>query len=297
MRQLIIILLTQLLPILSFAQINGNGKMATTTMAVDNLTEIDIQFNADIVLDYSAEETMTITADANVMDDIGRSYVNGKLTLDQIKWIEPSRNPKITIGTPSLKKIYQGTHSTTNIVNVNSEKIWINGNVGKVKVSGLCEEVRVRVSGTDVDLENTKINYADITINGRATVTLNEVNQLDTDLDRNANIVLLKEPGKYIGNSQQEVKGRKPEYVANPNLKYISFKIKNNSWTRKHFVVVGPKKSGNTFSYGFPMMPGSTKTENWSVGTKIYKEGKLGSRDLLVTIKAEDEGKVVKLFE
>jgi len=169
--------------------------------------------------------------------------------------------------------------------------------VGKVNVNGACQEVRVRVSGTEVNLRNTKINYADITINGSATVTLNEVNQLDTDLDRNANIILLKEPNKYIGNSRQEVKGKKSEYTANPDLNFISFKIKNNSWNRKHFVVVGPKKDGSTFSYGFPMMPGSTKTEKWSVGTKIYKEGKLGSKELLVTITADDEGKTVKLFE
>lgn len=297
MRQLILILVAQLFSILGTAQINGNGKLTTTTISLEKLTEIDIQFNADIILDFNAKETMTITADENVMNYIGQSYSNGTLTLDQIKWIEPSRNPKITIGTPYLKKVYQGTHSTTDIINVKSEKLWINGNVGKVNVSGECNEVRVRVSGTDVNLRNTKIDYADITVDGRATITLNDVNQLDTDLNRNANIVLLKEPRKYLGNSKQEVKGRQPEFAANPDLKFISFKIKNNSWTRKHFVVVGPKKSGNTFSYGFPMMPGSTKTENWSVGTKVYREGRLGSRELLVTIKAEDEGQVVKLFE
>lgn len=297
MRQLIIILVALLSSTISNAQINGNGNMITSRISVEKLKELDIQFNADITLDYNAEETMTITADENVMKYIGQSFVNGKLTLDQIKWIEPSRNPKITIGTPNLKKVYQGTHSTTNIINLNTEKLWVNGNVGKVNVSGSCGEIRVNVSGTDVNLQNTKIDYADITIEGRATVTLNDVNQLDTDLDRKANIVLLKEPNKYIGNSKEEVKGRKPEYVANPDLKYISFKIKNNSWTRKHFVVVGPKKDGSTFSYGFPMMPGSTKTENWSVGTKIYREGSWGSRKLLVTIEAEDEGEVVKLFE
>lgn len=297
MRHLILILSIQLFSTLTIAQINGNGNMSTTTLSVNDLTEIDIQFNADIILDFNAEETMTITADENVLNYIGKSFVNGKLTLDQIKWIEPSRNPKITIGTPNLKKVFQGTHSTTNIINVKSEKLWINGNVGKIFVAGICDEVRVNVSGTDVNLQNTKITYADITVDGRATVTLNEVYQLDTDLSRKAHIKLLKEPSQYLGNSKEEVQGRKPEYAVNPDLKYISFKIKNNSWTRKHFVVVGPKRDGNTFSYGFPMMPGSTKTENWSVGTKIYKEGKLGSRELLVTIDAEDEGKVVKLFE
>ena len=60
--------------------------------------------------------------------------------------------------------------------------------------------------------------------------------------------------------------------------------------------MVGPKKDGSTFSYGFPMMLRSSKSEKWPVGTKIYKEGKLGNRKLLITITAIDEGQVVKLF-
>ena len=44
------------------------------------------------------------------------------------------------------------------------------------------------------------------------------------------------------------------------------------------------------------MMPFSTRKENWSVGTKVYKVNKLGLRKLLVKIKPEDAGKTVKLF-
>ncbi len=60
--------------------------------------------------------------------------------------------------------------------------------------------------------------------------------------------------------------------------------------------MVGPKKNGGRFSYGFPMMPGFSKKERWTTGTKVYKVNKIGIRKLLVTIKSEDEGKTVKLF-
>ncbi len=78
--------------------------------------------------------------------------------------------------------------------------------------------------------------------------------------------------------------------------KYINLKIKNNSWSRKHFVVVGTKPNGRNFSYGFPMMPGAVKKERWTVGTKVYKENSLGMRNLLVTLTEEDEGQTVELF-
>ena len=45
------------------------------------------------------------------------------------------------------------------------------------------------------------------------------------------------------------------------------------------------------------MMPGISKKERWTVGTKVYKVNKIGLRKLLVKIKAEDAGKTVKLFD
>ena len=69
------------------------------------------------------------------------------------------------------------------------------------------------------------------------------------------------------------------------------------SESRTHFVVKGPKVDGSYFGYGFPMMPGATKKERWTVGTKVYRINRLGLRKLLVEIKAEDEGQVVKLFD
>lgn len=297
MKQSIIIIVTLLLlSINTNAQIVGNGKIATTTISLAGLETIEIELNANITLDYSANEIMTITADENILEYIGKKFKNGKLTLDQIKWIEPSTNPTIVIGTPNLKKIYQGTHSNTYIQNVNSDRLSINGNVGQVYVTGDCQEIKVNVSGTDVDLSKIKINFADIHIDGNGKITLGEVNKLKTSLERNANLILLSEPNIYSGNSKKEIAERSAEYVINPSLKFIAFQIKNNSWSRNHFTVVGPKKDGSTFSYGFPMMPGFSKSEKWSIGTKVYQEGKLGKRKLLVTITEDDEGKVVKLF-
>ena len=45
------------------------------------------------------------------------------------------------------------------------------------------------------------------------------------------------------------------------------------------------------------MNPGQKRKKDWSIGSKVYQVSKLGTRKLLVTIKAEDEGQVVKMFE
>jgi len=87
------------------AQVSGNGNQKTIVKDFINLKSIDIQFNANIILDYSLKEEMVITADENIIGLIGQEFENGKLTLDQIKWIEPSKLPTITIGAPFLESV------------------------------------------------------------------------------------------------------------------------------------------------------------------------------------------------
>lgn len=297
MRFFIISLFT-LLSINSFAQINGNGNIETITVDVTGIEDIDIQFNAHITLDYTQEEVMTITADANILEYIGRKFKNGKLTLDQIKWIEPSTWPTITIGTPSLTKVYHGTHSTTTIVNTKAEDLILEGNVGKIIASGKVNNLKVRTEGTSIDLSEMIISNAYVELQDDGTrVMLDKVDNLETKLDSEVELILLSEPKNHTGDKKVHSNSKQAFDYVDESIKWIKFKIKNNSWKRNHFVVVGPKKDGSTFSYGFPMMPGTTREENWTVGTKIYKDGKLWSNQLLVTISDEDAGKTVKLFE
>jgi len=275
------------------AQIEGNGTLKSLTIPVKGLTEIDIQFNASITLDSEAEETLQITADENVIEHINIQYVNGKLTLDQKKWIEPSRLPTIIIGTPKLESVYQGTHSTTIIKNIKASSLNLKGNVGKLIVDGSTINLTVVTTGTDIDLTNLEVVNAHVSIDDDSKVILNKVGNLHTDLDEDARLILLSDIDNYSKSDEEMVAETNR---INPNLKWINFKIKNNSARRNHFVVEGPKSDGSKFSYGFSLLPGSKKEERWSVGTKIYKEKRSGSRELLVTIKSSDEGEEVDLF-
>ncbi len=293
MRIFQIVLLLCFLSCQAFGQINGNKKMDTIIKSVKNLTSIDIQFNAKIILDYTLSEELKITADKNVLEYIGINFEDGKLTLDQIKWIEPSVLPIITIGTPLLNSVYQGTHSKTTIKNINGENLLLAGNVGKINAAGKIENLTINTTGTDMDLSSLQIENAFVSIDDDSEVIFDEVNQLKTDITEKARLIFLTEqkniPLSNINKNTTESK----EYS---DLKWIDFQIKNNSWNRNHFVVVGPKKDGSKFSYGFSMLPNFTKKEKWSVGTKIFKVTKFGGRKLLVTISKEDEDSTVALF-
>ena len=279
------------------AQIYGNGKKVTATIALENLQSINVQLNADIVLDYNQKEIMTITADENVMSWIGKEFKDGHLILDQIKWIEPSTNPVITIGCPHLNKVYQGTHSQTTIINMKTENISLEGNVGKITGSGSAQNIKVVTSGTTIDLSNTILENAFVSIDDDSKVTLDEVSYLQTDLSQQARLILMTRPKNDDLDEYKKYDIKEQKKLVNPDLRFITFEINNNSISRNHFVVVGPKKDGSSFSYGFSLMPGIKKKERWSIGTKIYREKKSGARELLVTIGEDDEGEIVKLFK
>lgn len=76
---------------------------------------------------------------------------------------------------------------------------------------------------------------------------------------------------------------------------FIKFKIVNTSINTIHAYVRGPKKSGGHFSYGLNIAPFSPRKENWSIGTKLYQENKIGRRKLIYTFTAKDEGKTVNI--
>ena len=265
-------------------QINGNGTLKSLTQNVPNLTNIDVQFNADIVLDYDQEELMVIKADENILEYIGIYFEDGKLLLDQIKWIEPSQQPTISIGAPNLKSVFQGTHSTTKIVNAKGATLKLEGNVGKIIVKGQIDKLIVNTEDTKVDAGNLKIGTVEIDEKCESIVILDKFDKLLKSESSKVNIV--DDTPAYRKKESQKSKEK---------VTYIKFKIKNNTARRNAYYVKGPNGRGGKFSYGFSLLPLATRAENWSIGTKIYEEGRLGNRKQLVEITAEDEGKVVEL--
>lgn len=290
-----IILLALLVSMSLSAQVKGNKNIETRSFDIENVEVIQINFYAQITIDQSAEEGMSITMDSNLFDKIDTEVVDNKLHLDQLKWIQPSQKVIIKIGAPNLKRVEKGTHETLKIINVNADKLLVNAHVGKVVVEGKANRFDIGAENGEVDASQLIAQNSRVNIWGWGKAKVNVEDELYSTLSNDARLEVVNNPKSLKGDTKRYF--AKKERKENSNVQWITFKIKNNSWNRNHFFVVGPKKDGSKFSYGFPMMPGKVKKERWSTGTKIYKVSKLGLRKLLVTIKAEDEGKTVKLFE
>ena len=292
MKKIIALIFLVSLPVIS--QVKGNKTIETRAFKTTNLKDIKINLYANITIDQSAEEGIKITADSNLFDKIDTEVVDGKLHLNQLEWIQPSQDIVITIGAPKLKRVEKGTHKTLRIVNVKNDYLQIMAPIGKVVVSGKTKQLNLGIENGIVDASNMIAENARVNIWSSGNASLYVENEIYSILNEDARLELKNTPKFLKGDTKQYLK--KQEKKQKQEMKWIRFKIKNNSWNRNQFVVVGPKEDGSKFSYGFPMMPGKVRKENWSIGTKIYKVSKIGFRKLLVTIKAEDEAKTVKLF-
>ncbi len=272
------------------SQIKGNGEIVQKQFPTESIRSIEVSLYANITIDAALENSIRIKTDNNLFKHIDREVVEGKLKLDQLKWIAPSQRMEIVIGAPDLQRVQLGTNDQIRIINLDTGSFSATALNGLIFLEGRSNILNMNSEHGTVDareLETQQV-YVNIWSDGKAL--FNTAEKLEVKAAKDSEVVFNQTPA--------EVKGKLPANKPEDNVEvtYINFKIRNNSDNRQNFYVIGPKPDGRKFSYGFPMMPGAERKENWTTGTKVYKVTGLGLKKLLVTIKKEDENKTVDLF-
>lgn len=288
MKKIILITTVLLHQILGYGQIIGNRTLVSKTLEYELIESVEVQMYANITIDAMAKG-IKIEAESSIINHINFNYSGTSLTIDQKEWIEPTMPITITIGAPDIKSIKHDTWDETTIINLDAKSLSIQADIGTVTVSGSVQHLVIKSIQGKIVAKDLQATTADIQLGDNAQATVNVKERVICNVEPDARLTFVNTP-QSTTNCQTSKDPR-------PDVKYIDFTIQNNSWSRRHFVVVGPKPDGRSFSYGFPLMPGQKKSERWTTGTKIYKKGVLGKQTLLVTIDAEDEGQLVKLFE
>ena len=298
MRYFLSIVLT-LAVLIATAQVKGNKNIITKEFSIEQINRIDIHLYAEVIVDCAAKESMTITADENLMDLIGVSADHGRLVLDQVEWIKPSQDIQIRIGAPNLNQIQQSTHERVLVKNIKTSSFRAMALVGEIVVEGEADELRASGEVGIVNAENFTAEKVNVNLWGWGTIKLNTPDLIE-GIVKDGGTVLHKGDttkvkvrksgdGKVLNPAQQVA-------LKDPSAEFIDIKIKNNSPNRIQAYVVGPKPDGRKFSYGFPINAGQVKKEKWSVGTKIYRVSKVGTKKKLVEITKADEGQIVPLY-
>ncbi|XLS30964.1 GIN domain-containing protein [Flavobacteriaceae bacterium M23B6Z8] len=282
-----------------YSQTRGNKQIETRTFKTETIENIKINLYAAITIDGNLPNGITISADTNLFELIDKEVFNKTLSLEQLEWIQPSEKIKIVIGAPSLKRLETGVNSTTIVKNIKADTLRIMNLLGKIKISGKANFLSVggeigTLDATDLIVQNATVKYWGA---GRAIVNVKgklEAEAADgciIQYSTKPESLSKKELGEGMVLSTSEY-----EKIPKTTTRYIRFKIKNNSGSRKQFFVSGPKPEGGRFGYGFPMSKNEIRKENWTIGSNIYTVNKLGIRTKIYKVKAEDEDQIVELF-
>lgn len=284
------------LPMISFGQVHGTGNETEKTFALGEIDKLNLELNAEYQLLKSEKPYITISAEENMHPYIERIEKNGILTLDQLKWIEPSKPVKIIIALPRIMGINLSSWSEVKALELDEDLMTIEASVGRFILKGKVRKLQIKTGQCAIDASELLVQETSVKATGYTKLKLNVVDKADLDLDiKKVKLDWAGKPtvinGAYPGENTERV------YNAYYDTRYINFVIKNNANNRYNFIVEGPKPDQTTFSYGFPMMPGQKRKKRWTVGTNIYKVNYDGSKILLCTIEENNEDQVVNLFK
>ncbi|MBX2878108.1 MAG: DUF2807 domain-containing protein [Saprospiraceae bacterium] len=276
------------------AQINGNGNIVTKSFSIDQVQHLEINLNARILVDLKGEDLVTITTDENLIDQIDFSVSQGYMNLQQKEWIQPSSNLRVVIGASALRQLTNDAHSKTTLLDMDQATFQLTANIGTIDLQGQIDHLMINNKSAKIEAIDFEAKHAEISIRSWGTVFINVKDTLTTSIDQKGQLKILGRPSVLRGDAEAVL--AKASNPIEKNTRYINLKIRNNSWWRKSFVVKGPKRDGTSFSYGFALLPGQTKSERWTIGSEVFRV-KNGQQTLVATIEAKDENKLVQLFE
>lgn len=297
MQKIAILLLSLLVSLSVNAQIAGDKNITSETFPLENIKSIEINLTSDIVIDRSGKNEITITTDENLIPLIAKEMKGGKLNLNQKEWIRSSDRIKITIGAPNLKEIICDAHSNILVKEINAAEFEALVNVGTVTLQGKVQELKLQNKVGQIDASELEAENAEIRITSWGDVRARVNNRLTTFLSGDGKLDLVNTPKELSGDANNRSSKNEESTANKEDIHFINLELKNNSWNRKQYVVVGPKPNGRSFSYGFPMNPGQVRKKYWTNGTKVYETNWWGIRKLILTIEADDEGQLVKIYE
>ncbi|NRB46684.1 MAG: DUF2807 domain-containing protein [Saprospiraceae bacterium] len=286
-----------LLLLLSFqvqAQIKGNGNIVTKSFPIEQVKQLEINLNARIILDFKADDQISITVDENLIDQIDFRVSQGYMNLQQKEWIEPSNSLRVSIGAAGLRKLINDAHSSTSLLHMQMDDFHLIADIGTIDLQGRVSHLVIDNKSAKIEALDFEASYAEVKIRSWGSVFLNVSDTLNTSIGDKGRLKIIGTPKVLMGNAEAILANTNKQIRT--DTRYINLRIKNNSWTRKSFVVVGPKKDGTSFSYGFSLMPGATRSERWTIGSEVFRV-RNGQQQLLAKIEAKDENQLVKLFQ
>ena len=295
MKKISLIFLLKLSTILIYGQVIGNGNRITKSKDLPEIDKIIININGEINIFSGLEEnSIDITYDENIVDLVGTGIIGNSLVIDQLKWIEGKQDVIANIYVKDIDSIENDSWSKVTVNNLNQNRLNILSDIGAMTLFGQVNELNINSRDGNIDAAKLQSKIANVIIENDAIVKVFATELLNITNNKNGQLILNGKPKKITGMEGQKANDSIVT-LDRINTRFIDIKLKTKGLKKLSCYVSGPKPNGKYFSYGLNLYPLVTKDEKWSIGTKLYKVGAFGKKQLIYTVKEKDEGQTIRL--
>ena len=178
--------------------IRGSGHVVTESRTVSGFSRVDLGGSGQLVIDQSGTDSLTISADENLLPYLTSDVSGGLLTLDTRSGtnISPTTRVVYTLSARHLDGISVSGSGAVVATGIATERLNVSvSGSGTLDVSGTADRQDVRISGSgDYRAQNLTGKSAVISISGSGDAVLNVSDKLDAGISGSGEVEYVGSP-------------------------------------------------------------------------------------------------------
>jgi len=191
--------------------IRGSGNIVADARQVSNFSKVIVNVSGQMTIEQGASESLTLEADDNIVSLIDTYVTNGKLMIESVANISPSKQMKFSLKIKNLNYIKSTGSMRIQIDELKSEKIVIkttgsgNVNIDKIEAdhlevnttgsadtimaAGSLKSQLLVISGSgDIDTSNIESKDSNVLISGSGNIRLKADRSLKVNINGSGNV-------------------------------------------------------------------------------------------------------------
>lgn len=178
--------------------VRGSGTIETESRAAEDFSGVVLQGAGTVIIDVSGTESLTITADDNILPLLTSTVRDGRLELgvQSNTRLSPSETVTYRITTDDLDSVVvQGSGDVTaNGIDTDDLDLSIPGS-GDIAANGVAGTIEVTISGSGgVDAAELRAEKGTVDINGSGDAIVNASTSLDVTINGSGDVEFLGKP-------------------------------------------------------------------------------------------------------
>jgi hypothetical protein len=191
-----IFLALPLLTACGFETVQGSGNLKTETRPVGKFTAIDLSGIGQLIVERAGTESLTVTADDNLLALFKSEVKSGTLYLFTESGKQPSRRAVYKVSVAELKKIDVSGAASIEATKLEGDRLSIDiSGAATGNLAGRVDELKISVSGAgSFDAAALQAKRAEVSVSGAGKVIVNASDELHASVSGTGTILYIGSP-------------------------------------------------------------------------------------------------------